>query len=93
MVPEFEAFDEAKEQAVENESADQLAKPDGHYLQAVTLVVLDRNASASYLQRLLKIRYNHAAELIERMEREGIVGPANHLGKREVLRKPEGEAA
>ncbi len=55
------------------------------YQQAVMIVSRDRKASTSYLQRCLKIGYNKAATIIEQMERDGIVGPANHVGKREVL--------
>ena len=45
----------------------------------------DKKASTSYLQRRLQVGYNRAASLIERMEKEGLVGPANHAGKREIL--------
>ena len=55
------------------------------YRQAVEFVVRDGKASTSYVQRRLKIGYNRAARIIEKMEAEGIVGPANHVGKREVL--------
>ena len=55
------------------------------YRQAVSIVLRDRKASTSYLQRVLKLGYNRAARLIDRMEKEGIVGPANHVGKREVI--------
>jgi DNA segregation ATPase FtsK/SpoIIIE, S-DNA-T family len=55
------------------------------YDQAVAIVARDRKASTSYIQRCLKIGYNRAASIIEQMEREGVVGPANHVGKREVL--------
>lgn len=55
------------------------------YRQAVSIVLRDRKASTSYLQRVLKLGYNRAARLIDRMEQEGIVGPANHVGKREVI--------
>jgi S-DNA-T family DNA segregation ATPase FtsK/SpoIIIE len=53
--------------------------------QAVDLVSREGKASTSFLQRHLNIGYNRAAKLIEQMEKEGIVGPANHVGKREVL--------
>ncbi len=53
--------------------------------QAVAVVLRDKKASTSYIQRRLQIGYNRAASLMERMEREGIVGPANHAGKREIL--------
>jgi len=55
------------------------------YQQAVQIVVRDRKASTSYIQRRLQIGYNRAATLMERMEQEGIVGAANHAGKREIL--------
>ena len=55
------------------------------YDQAVAGVLRDKKASTSYIQRRLQIGYNRAASLMERMEKEGIVGPANHAGKREIL--------
>ncbi len=55
------------------------------YDRAVAVVMRDRKASTSYLQRRLGIGYNRAADLIERMEREGLVSPANAVGKREIL--------
>ncbi|MCK0196233.1 DNA translocase FtsK [Ancylobacter sp. 6x-1] len=55
------------------------------YDQAVGVVLRDRKASTSYIQRRLQIGYNRAASLMERMEKEGLVGPANHAGKREIL--------
>ncbi|MEE1611873.1 DNA translocase FtsK [Microvirga sp. CF3016] len=56
------------------------------YEQAVSIVLRHRKASTSYIQRRLQIGYNRAASIMERMEKEGIVGPANHAGKREILR-------
>ncbi len=58
------------------------------YDQAVAVVTRDRKASTSYIQRRLQIGYNRAASLIERMEHEGVVGVANHAGKREILVAP-----
>jgi DNA segregation ATPase FtsK/SpoIIIE, S-DNA-T family len=58
------------------------------YDQAVAVVTRDRKASTSYIQRRLQIGYNRAASLMERMEREGVVGAANHAGKREILCGP-----
>jgi S-DNA-T family DNA segregation ATPase FtsK/SpoIIIE len=55
------------------------------YQQAVQIVMRDRKASTSYIQRRLQIGYNRAASIMERMEEEGIVGRANHAGKREIL--------
>jgi S-DNA-T family DNA segregation ATPase FtsK/SpoIIIE len=53
--------------------------------RAVEVVVREGKASTSFIQRHLNIGYNRAAKLIEQMEREGIVSPANHVGKREIL--------
>ncbi len=58
---------------------------DDPYDQAVAVVLRDGKASTSYIQRRLGIGYNRAASIIEKMEKEGIVGPANHAGKREIL--------
>jgi S-DNA-T family DNA segregation ATPase FtsK/SpoIIIE len=58
---------------------------DDLYDQAVALVLQERKASTSFVQRHLQIGYNRAARIIERMEKEGVVGPANHVGKREIL--------
>jgi S-DNA-T family DNA segregation ATPase FtsK/SpoIIIE len=55
------------------------------YQQAVDVVLRDRKASTSYIQRRLQIGYNRAASLMERMEQEGVVGQPNHAGKREIL--------
>jgi S-DNA-T family DNA segregation ATPase FtsK/SpoIIIE len=59
------------------------------FQQAVAIVKRDRKASTSYIQRRLQIGYNRAASLMERMELEGIVGQANHAGKREILVEEE----
>ncbi|MCA1242795.1 DNA translocase FtsK [Stappia stellulata] len=55
------------------------------YDKAVAIVLRDKKASTSYIQRRLSIGYNRAASIIERMEQEGLVGAANHAGKREIL--------
>jgi S-DNA-T family DNA segregation ATPase FtsK/SpoIIIE len=55
------------------------------YDKAVAVILKDKKASTSYVQRRLQIGYNRAASLIERMEKEGIVGAPNHAGKREIL--------
>ena len=57
----------------------------GLFDQAVDVVAREGKASTSFIQRHLSIGYNRAAKLIEQMEKEGIVSPANHVGKREVL--------
>ncbi len=60
------------------------------YMQACQIVWENQKASGSWLQRQLGIGYNTAAKLIERMEEEGIVGPANHVGRREIYRDRDG---
>lgn len=55
------------------------------YDQAIDLVQREGKASTSFIQRHLSIGYNKAAKLIEQMEKDKIVGPANHVGKREIL--------
>jgi S-DNA-T family DNA segregation ATPase FtsK/SpoIIIE len=55
------------------------------YDRAVNIVLRDRKCSVSYIQRRLSVGYNKAASLVERMETEGVVGQANHSGKREIL--------
>ncbi len=62
---------------------------DDLYDQAVALVARERKCSTSFIQRYLQIGYNRAARIVERMEKEGVVSQANHVGKREVL-APEG---
>ncbi|MEM7472840.1 MAG: DNA translocase FtsK 4TM domain-containing protein [Pseudomonadota bacterium] len=58
---------------------------DALYDTAVQIVIKDRKCSTSYIQRKLAIGYNKAARLVEQMEEQGLVSPANHVGKREIL--------
>jgi S-DNA-T family DNA segregation ATPase FtsK/SpoIIIE len=74
------------------QAEDELALPgdsggvqDELYDQAVALVLRERKVSTSFVQRYLQIGYNRAARMVERMEAEGVISPANHAGKREVL--------
>ncbi|WP_324748909.1 DNA translocase FtsK 4TM domain-containing protein [Sphingomonas sp. LY54] len=62
------------------------------YRKAVQTVAESQKASTSYIQRQLRIGYNNAARLIERMEKEGIVSAPDHVGRREVLIDAEGHA-
>ncbi|GAB1582671.1 DNA translocase FtsK [Phyllobacterium phragmitis] len=84
--------DEEEEEAEPEDSAvfdkGAIAAEDGDddlYTQAVKVIMRDKKCSTSYIQRRLGIGYNRAASLVERMEKEGLVGPANHVGKREIL--------
>jgi S-DNA-T family DNA segregation ATPase FtsK/SpoIIIE len=60
------------------------------YRKAVQTVAESQKASTSYLQRQLRVGYNNAARLIERMEKDGVVSAPDHVGRREVLVDPEG---
>jgi S-DNA-T family DNA segregation ATPase FtsK/SpoIIIE len=60
------------------------------YRKAVQTVAEAQKASTSYLQRQLRVGYNNAARLIERMEKDGVVSTPDHVGRREVLVDPEG---
>jgi DNA segregation ATPase FtsK/SpoIIIE, S-DNA-T family len=89
-VPEYldsitEEDDEEEEGGEAGGAEGNFEDSDDPYDQAVSVVLRDKKASTSYIQRRLGIGYNRAASLIERMEKEGIVGPANHAGKREIL--------
>ena len=60
------------------------------YRKAIQIVAESQKASTSYLQRQLRVGYNSAARLIERMEKDGLVGQPDHVGRREVLIDPDG---
>ena len=84
--PEYD--DEIVIEREENNTNLQEVKSNGNddlYDQAVALVARERKASTSFIQRHLKIGYNRAATIIEKMESEGVVSQSNHVGKREVL--------
>ncbi|MCV9967210.1 DNA translocase FtsK [Pararhizobium sp. BT-229] len=87
VTEDAEEIDETAEEdsAVFDKGA--MAEEDGNdlYDKAVKVVLRDKKCSTSYIQRRLQIGYNRAASLVERMEREGLVGPANHVGKRSIL--------
>lgn len=67
-------------------SAPQINSIDQLFGQAEKLVIESGKASTSFIQRGLGIGYNKAAKLIEALEGAGVIGPANHVGKREVLK-------
>ncbi len=64
---------------------------DRMYAKACQIVAESQKASTSWLQRQLRIGYNSAARLIERMEEEGLVSPPNHVGRRDVLTDQYGQ--
>ena len=70
---------------------DEKSSGDELYDKAVAVVARDRKASTSYIQRQLQIGYNRAANIIEKMEREGVVSAANRVGKREILVEDQSE--
>ncbi len=88
--------DEEDTETVEDDSAvfdkSDMASDDGDdlYEKAVKVVLRDKKCSTSYIQRRLSIGYNRAASLVERMEQEGLVGAANHVGKREIIGQNDG---
>ncbi|MGZ5849568.1 MAG: FtsK/SpoIIIE domain-containing protein, partial [Methyloceanibacter sp.] len=85
-VPDYlEAITSEEEGGEEEAEAEYGDSGDDLYDQAVALVLKDRKASTSYVQRRLGIGYNRAATLVERMENEGLIGAANHAGKRTIL--------
>ena len=74
------------EDAAEDGLSGERAKPaDALYDEAVALIAREGKASTSFIQRHLQIGYNRAARIIEQMEKEGVVSPANRVGRREVL--------
>jgi DNA segregation ATPase FtsK/SpoIIIE, S-DNA-T family len=82
-IDEITEDDEAPLDPLEGEADN--GSGDALYRQAVAVVCRERKASTSFVQRHLQIGYNRAARIIERMEIEGVVSAANHVGKREVL--------
>jgi S-DNA-T family DNA segregation ATPase FtsK/SpoIIIE len=60
------------------------------YRQACQIVIENQKASGSWLQRQMGVGYNTAAKWIEKMEEDGLVGPANHVGRREIYRDRDG---
>ena len=79
-------------QVSEIASGEREPSDDDLYDRAVAIVLRDRKASTSYIQRRLSIGYNRAADLIERMEREGLISPANNVSKRDILVAGAGSA-
>ncbi|MEM9724081.1 MAG: DNA translocase FtsK 4TM domain-containing protein [Pseudomonadota bacterium] len=86
---DFDARPETTEDTSEPQAG---AEEDGDqalYDKALNIVKSEGKASTSFLQRRLNIGYNRAARLVDRLESEGVVSAANHVGKREVLISPE----
>ncbi len=64
---------------------------DEQYIKACQIVFDSQKASTSWIQRQMRIGYNSAARLIDRMEEEGVISAPNHIGRREVLRDQNGQ--
>ncbi|KAA3448491.1 DNA translocase FtsK [Mesorhizobium sp. SARCC-RB16n] len=82
---EDEEQEESDQGAVFDKGAVAAEDGDSSYDEAVKVVLRDKKCSTSYIQRRLGIGYNRAASLVERMEKEGLVGAPNHVGKREII--------
>ena len=83
------AIDEAHEEKSSDDMEDE-SLADDLYDQAVQLVAESQQASISWLQRRLRVGYNRAARMIERMEKEGLVSPPDGVRPREVrMRRSE----
>jgi len=83
--PEYLHSVTIEEDEVDNFNLGLTDSGDELYDKAVYIVCREKKASTSFIQRHLQIGYNRAARIIERMESEGVVSPANHVGRREVL--------
>ena len=84
--PEYiDEVTEFEDESNDDQMTDSGGADDDLYRQALAIVKQEKKASTSYIQRCLRIGYNRAATIIERMEKEGIVTKANHVGKREVI--------
>jgi DNA segregation ATPase FtsK/SpoIIIE, S-DNA-T family len=80
-IDEITIIKEADSNPLDNDNSEK----DELYMKAVDIIKTEGKASTSFLQRKLQIGYNRAARIMETMEKEGIVGQANHVGKREIL--------
>lgn len=69
----------------EQEETEDSSDEDSDYQRAVDLVMKEKKVSISYIQRQLRIGYNKSANIVDRMEREGIISVPNHQGKRELI--------
>jgi len=68
-------------------SSSKSSSGDKMYDEAVSIVIRDQKVSTSYIQRVLKIGYNKAANIIEQMEKDGIISAPDHVGRRQILMK------
>ena len=82
---EEEVAPEADDSPVFDKSAIAAEDGDALFEEAIKVVMRDKKCSTSYIQRRLGVGYNKAASIVERMEKEGMVGAPNHVGKREIL--------
>lgn len=73
--------DESKFENFDNDATSE----EGLYQKALQIVQTERKISISYIQRCLRIGYNKAATIVDKMEQQGVISPPNHVGKREIL--------
>ncbi len=84
--PNYELLQQRAKEIVEAKVAEvEDSERDEHYQRAVELVQLNGQASTSFIQRRLRVGYNRAARMIEMMQEDGIVGPADGAKPRQVL--------
>jgi S-DNA-T family DNA segregation ATPase FtsK/SpoIIIE len=84
--PNYELLQQRVKEVAEAEvAAVEDGERDEHYQRAVELVQMNGQASTSFLQRRLRVGYNRAARMIEMMQEDGIVGPADGAKPRQVL--------
>ena len=81
----IESITEDDEESTVGSSEEENRSGEPLYQQAIEVIRREGKVSTSFIQRHLQIGYNRAARIIEQMEKEGVVGPANHIGKREIL--------
>ena len=77
--------DESSNNSFDDDEDSDLSLEERLYQKAIEIVKQDQKVSTSYLQRTMRIGYNRAAIIVDRLEKEGIISSANHIGKREVL--------
>ena len=83
--PEYMVDITTEEQAFNFGDSSTSNSEDELFKEAVQIIQREGKASTSFIQRCLKIGYNRAANIMEQMERDGLVSKPNHVGTREIL--------